>query len=147
MAVIPRKKKIGEIDRTLLVEPVLSADDWRVYEEGWLLFNDREFWKAHEKWETIWKRHPEESRIFFQGIIQLAAAYHLLLVKKRYGGMRSNFQKAAEKLSIFPSPFLRVDVKRLLSAIELATTEVDRIGTAQLDRFDVNLIPSVRFTR
>lgn len=121
----------------------MSAEDWSNYEEGWRLFNDRQFWQAHEAWENVWKRRPEESRIFFQGIVQLAAAYHLLLVKKRYGGMMRNFDKAEEKLKLFPSYFLRVDVAKLLRAIGVAREEVLRNGSGDLHRFDISLIPTV----
>lgn len=137
------KKSPSHIDPHLLVEPALTAEDWSDYEEGWRLFNGRHFWHAHEAWESVWKRRPEESRIFFQGIVQLAAAYHLLLVMKRYGGMRRNFEKAEEKLRLFPSPFLGVDVKRLLSAIEDARHEVLRVGQDRLELFNISLIPTV----
>ena len=113
-----RKKSVKDIDVTLLHEPPMSAEDWREFEEGWQLFNNRQFWNAHEAWENVWKRRPEESRIFFQGIIQLAAAYHLLLVKQRYGGMMRNFEKAEEKLRLFPTTFLGVNVQLLLDSID-----------------------------
>ncbi len=138
-----RKKSVSEIDTALIAEPAMSAEDWIEYEEGWRLFNEKQFWHAHEAWENVWKRRPEESRIFFQGIVQLAAAYHLLLVKKRYGGMMKNFEKAEEKLKLFPSVFLRVDVSKLLHSINLAREEVLRIGRESLERFDVSLIPIV----
>ncbi len=122
----------------------MSAEDWSDYEEGWRLFNEKQFWHAHEAWENVWKRRPEESRIFFQGIVQLAAAYHLLLVKKRYGGMMKNFDKAEEKLRLFPSTFLRVDVAELLNAITVAREEVQNIGSDILEKFNVLLIPIVK---
>lgn len=138
-----RKKSTGDIDGALLSEPELSGDDWRDYEEGWRLFNERQFWHAHEAWENVWKRRPEESRVFFQGIIQLAAAYHLLVVKQRHGGMMRNFEKAEEKLKLFPSTFLGADVGSLLRAIRAARAEVQRVGPENLPHFDLSLIPVV----
>ena len=143
MTALPRKKTPREIDPLQLNKLAMSADDWKDYEEGWRLFNERQFWHAHEAWEKVWKRRPEESRIFFQGIIQLAAAYHLLVVKKRYGGMMRNFEKAEEKLKLFPHHFLLVNVARLLLAIDAARTEAQRTGEKSLDQFDLTLIPSV----
>ena len=78
--------------------PTRTSSD---YLTGWELFNRKEYWHAHEAWEAVWKRHPEPSRLFFEGIIQLAAAYHLLTVKRRYRGMMGNFAKAEEKLRLF----------------------------------------------
>jgi uncharacterized protein len=140
---IPKKKTVREIDPRRLTEPSMTTDDWNDYAEGWQLFNQREFWEAHEVWERVWKRREEESRIFFQGIIQLAAAYHLLIAKKRYGGTVRNFKKAEEKLMLFPSFFLRVDVSLLLSAIQEARTEIQNIGELQLERFNTDLIPTM----
>lgn len=142
MSRIPRKS-ISQINPHLLVEPALSREDWIDYVEGWRLFNGHHFWHAHEAWESVWKRRPEESRIFFQGIIQLAAAYHLLVVKQRYGGMMKNFEKAEEKLRLFPSPFLGVNVGQLLTAIWNARVEIARNGAESLERFDLSLVPTV----
>lgn len=138
-----KKKSVHQIDRSRLAEPAMSTNDWREYEEGWRLFNERLFWHAHEAWENVWKRRPEESRIFFQGLIQLAAAYHLLLVKKRYGGMMRNFEKAEEKLTLFSPHFLGVDVDDLLCSIARSREEVQRIGETSLDRFNQDLLPRV----
>lgn len=138
------KKSPAHIDPHELTEPEMDAADWQDYEKGWRLFNAREFWHAHEAWESVWKRRPEESRIFFQGIIQLSAAYHLLVVKQRYGGMMRNFEKAEEKLRLFPATFLGVDVHFLLDAIECARKEIARIGLDNLASFDRSLIPTVK---
>ncbi len=143
MSTLPRKKVAAEIDPSCIAEPAMTSEDWKDYEEGWRLFNEREFWHAHEAWESVWKRRDEESRIFFQGIIQLAAAYHLLVVKKRYRGMMRNFEKAEEKLRLFPDRFLRVDVSRLLNAVDQARKEINRIGEQHLEQFDLDQIPMI----
>ncbi len=143
MSTLPRKKVAAEIDPSCIVEPAMTTEDWQDYQEGWRLFNEREFWHAHEAWESVWKRRDEESRIFFQGIIQLAAAYHLLVVKKRYRGMMRNFEKAEEKLRLFPDRFLRVDVSRLLNAVDQARKEINRIGEQHLEQFDLDQIPMI----
>jgi len=142
-----RKHSIHDITPALLVEPVLTDEDWREYERGWRLFNEQEYWHAHEAWENVWKRRPEESRIFFQGIIQLAAALHLLMVKRRYGGMMGNFEKAEKKLRLFPPCFLGVDVNKLLSFIAIARKEILRIGSGSLELFNRQLLPVVAVQR
>jgi hypothetical protein len=142
-----RKHSVHDIAPALLVEPALTDEDWREYERGWRLFNEQEYWHAHEAWENVWKRRPEESRIFFQGIIQLAAALHLLIVKRRYGGMMGNFEKAEKKLRMFPPRFLGVDVTKLLSFIAIARKEILRIGSGSLELFNRQLLPVVAVQR
>ena len=137
------KKPAHEIDPSQLVEPLLNDEDWKEYLLGWQLFNEGKFWHAHEAWEQVWKRSSSESRIFFQGIIQLAAAYHLLTAPLRYNGMMRNFEKAEEKLGLFPAIFLGVDVKSLLDAIDSAREEVVRVGRDRLQMFSPSLIPTI----
>ncbi len=124
----------------MLVEPQLSRVEQEEFERGWALFNRGEFWHAHEAWENVWKERPEPSRIFFQGIIQLAAAYHLLFVKQRYGGMIRNLEKAEEKLQLFPDVFLNVNVQSVLEMILQTRKEVERIGPGNLPSFDRNIL-------
>lgn len=139
---IPRKS-VDQIDRVQLTEPHLDEEEWKSYVQGWQLFNERKFWHAHEAWENVWKRHSSESRIFFQALIQLAAAYHLLAIPRRYNGMMRNFAKAEEKLKLFPATFLGVDVKALLDAIDAARGVISRIGRDHLDMFPLSHIPAV----
>lgn len=134
------KQKAADVDRSMLVEPRLTGGEQEEFEQGWDLFNHGDFWHAHEEWENVWKQRPEPSRIFFQGIIQLAAAYHLLFVKQRYGGMMRNLEKAEEKLLLFPDVFLKVKVHSLLEMIIQTRKEVERIGKDNLQSFDRNII-------
>ncbi len=95
------KKRIEDRDLSRLQEPRLTFFQRRRFLEGIERFNRRLFWEAHECWEEVWKECSEESRIFFQGIIQVAAAYHLILVKRRFVGARNNFEKSLSKLNLF----------------------------------------------
>jgi len=112
------KKKPGEVDPALLTEPLLSDSDLGLLDRGLFLFNEGRYWDAHEAWEELWHRRTEESRIFFQGIIQIAAAFHLLHRPGRRHGALGNFRKAEENLRLFPSRFLGFDVTGLLAMID-----------------------------
>lgn len=131
------KKEVDEIDPVRLSEPELTEDDRAELGEGVARFNDGRYWDAHESWEKVWQRRPEESRIFFQGIIQLAAALHLFTVKRRFQGGMRNLDKADEKLRLFPPVFLRFDVTALRGVIQAARGEASALGPDQLDRFSV----------
>ena len=60
------------------VEPCLTDEDWQDLRRGADLFNEGAYWESHEAWEQVWRRCVAPSRIFFQALIQLAAAYHQL---------------------------------------------------------------------
>lgn len=141
---LPRKKKAEEIDRSLLAEPQLNDDEWQKYLEGIGLFNAHQFWEAHEAWEEVWKHREEESRIFFQGIIQAAAAYHLVLVKRRYGGARNNFAKSLSKLELFSELFLGMDVAALREVLAKAKKKIESLGAEGLQEFPREFIPVLK---
>lgn len=147
----PPRITVADIAGIDLREPVLTDEDITEYLRGWELFNHREYWHAHESWEAVWKRHPEPPRLFFEGIIQLAAAYHLLTVKQRYRGTMGNFAKAEEKLRLFEgrtpkvdaAVFLGVDVRALLRGIAAARKEIGRVGGLRLHEFPPRMLPYV----
>ena len=115
-----RKKSIDEVEVSNLPEPLLTADELDLLEQGVKLFNQGRFWEAHEAWEEVWRRRPEDSRIFFQGIIQAAAGFHRLFEKPHAGGAARNLGKAILKLNLFPPVFLGIDVGALRDAIVVA---------------------------
>jgi uncharacterized protein len=137
------KTPASTIDPSRLKEPVLSAKRMADYERGWDLFNAGEYWHAHEAWEQVWKECEAQSRIFFQGIIQLAAACHLLLQPGRYNGMMRNLSKAEEKLHLFPDTFLRVDVRELERHLARIRAAADVLGPHKLHAFDRSILPII----
>ncbi len=138
------KKRIEEIDPAMLTEPVLSEEEQEIVDRGVELFNERRFWEAHEAWEEVWKKRKEESRIFFQGIIQAAAGYHLIAEKPRYRGAASNLEKAQKKLQIFPGHFLGFDVSSLLSSILEAQKQLADLGPLGIVDFPQKKLPTLK---
>ncbi len=71
-------------------------------------FNAREFWEAHEAWETIWLVAESEIEQFLQGLIQIAAAYHHVQ-RRTYRGAPRLFAAALKRLEPFPLIFCGLD--------------------------------------
>jgi len=76
--------------------------------EGVDHFNAREFWDAHESWETLWLEADSDAVQFLQGLIQIAAAYHHVQRGTFRGAVRL-FDAALRRLSAFPADFCNVD--------------------------------------
>lgn len=140
MATIERR--IKEADFSNLSEPQMSDQDWEDFNEGIVLFNSGKFWESHEAWEEVWKRHPENSRIFFQGLIQVAAGLHQLR-RNIYHGVEKHFRNALWKLEPFQAVFLEIDVKSLVEIIKEGQKELARLGEKNLDNFSSRLIPKI----
>ncbi len=143
---VPRKKRPDEIDPNMLSEPALDAKDREDFSRGAELFNEGRFWHAHEAWEDVWKRIAADSRIFFQGLIQMAAAYHQLMNGK-YTGMLRHCDNALSKLHLFEPEFLGVDVGYLCTKIEESKRRALELGKDGIEDFEPGLIPIVKIRR
>jgi uncharacterized protein len=138
------KKPVSSIDLTALTPFDLTADEELHLERGIALFNSGKFWEAHEAWEEIWMNHPEDGRFFIQGLIQLAAAYHQL-GKKVYRGVVIHLEQAQERLRLFPSDFLGLDVLPILEAINASLADIEsRPSVADVDW---EMLPIARIRR
>lgn len=136
----PSKTRVDQVKRTELIEPKLSPKEQELFDEGTDLFNKGKFWHAHEAWEGVWLRRTEESRLFYQGIIQAAAGYHLAVERPRISGAIRNFEKSLEKLELFPARFLGIDVTDLMNSLRGAIKFLRITGTTG-DAFPRDLIP------
>jgi predicted metal-dependent hydrolase len=67
-------------------ETAFSADPG--LRRGIELFNEGEFWEAHEAWEGAWMPHrAEPGSDFFKGLIQVAAGWHHYRRHNRNGAL------------------------------------------------------------
>jgi predicted metal-dependent hydrolase len=95
-----------------------NAEEPRHSEElalGVELFNAGRFWHAHEAWEEIWLRAVGDEKVFLQGLIQLAAAYHHVQRGTFRGGVRL-FDAALRKLERFDDGRDGIDRRDAVSA-------------------------------
>ncbi|MBZ5662635.1 MAG: DUF309 domain-containing protein [Acidobacteriia bacterium] len=48
----------------------------RLFQKGLEAFNSGRFYDAHEHWEEVWLETRNPEKMFLQGLIQVAAAFH-----------------------------------------------------------------------
>ena len=91
-------------------------------------FDARNHWRAHEVLAELWRATAEpERRRFYQGLIQLAAAF-IHAERGNMKGVQRLLTKAAENLSSVRSPYLGLDVTSLLLVIEAAGREARTVA-------------------
>ena len=105
------------------------------YLEGVRLFNEGEFWHAHEQWEACWRASTEPDSTFYKGIIQAAAAL-VHWQRNNQRGLRRNWEKSRPRLVALPSTMNGLDLRALIA-------EMDRFVIANGRSADV---PRLRFS-
>lgn len=95
----------------------------KLYLDGIQLFNEHEFFEAHEVWEDVWHMAYGIKHDFYQGMIQAAVA----LEHYRRGnprGVLSLSKSYPPKFKHVPDRFMGLDVKRFLGAMSRALAPV-----------------------
>ena len=93
------------------MEPQLER---KLYYDGIHLFNEHEFFEAHEVWEDIWHMAYGTKYEFYQGLIQCAVALeHYARSNPR--GVVSLYDSYRKHLRHVPDIFMGLNVKKLLA--------------------------------
>jgi predicted metal-dependent hydrolase len=93
----------------------LAVDSAR-FREGIKLFNNAEFFEAHEVLEDVWRAAPTADKKFLQGLIQAAVAFHHHSTGNAVGA-RSLLARAQRNLSGYPREFRGIPLERLLESL------------------------------
>lgn len=97
------------------------------YLEGLRLFNSREFWECHEELEGIWLQLEGEPRLFYQGLIQMAAAFHHVFHTGRWSAACRLFEQAREKLVGFSPRYMGLKVDDIVERLEQCRAAAARV--------------------
>jgi hypothetical protein len=87
-----------------------------VYQKGIDAFNTGHFYEAHEHWEEVWLETPNPDKMFLQGLIQVAAAFHHHSRANRLG-TRNLLQAGLQKLDCFPGIHGGLEIEELRQAV------------------------------
>lgn len=120
------------------------AHDRALYLSALACFNQGAYFECHDRLEDLWLRNRSPLRPFFQGLIQLAAAFHHV-DQGRYTGAVGLFKAAGERLGPFAPVTLGLDVAPLLLAIAGCRRHAESLGPDGFSRFDRALIPRLAY--
>lgn len=117
--------------------------DWATnatYLHGIELFNNRQFWEAHEAWEEIWLVVDGVQSDFLQGLIQCSAALLKYSRAETAPALRL-YKTAREKLDRCPDQYMGLNVRDFQRAMAAA---FHPIVAGTLQPLDPNSIPLIR---
>src|SRR5487761_2684321 len=93
-----------------------SQEKDRMYRKGLEAFNSAHFYEAHEHWEEVWLATPNPEKMFLQGLIQVAAAFHHHS-RANVPGTRNLLQAGLLKLDCFPGVQGGLEIEALREAV------------------------------
>jgi predicted metal-dependent hydrolase len=82
------------------------------------LFNARLFWEAHEAWEEAWMEEEGDTRIFLQGLIQVAAGYYKAFVQAQPVGCVKLLGSGLDKLRPLDGHFGGIALSAFVAQVE-----------------------------
>jgi hypothetical protein len=86
------------------------------YLVGIQLFNEHEFFEAHEVWEDLWADNPGDNRRFYQALIQAAVAlYHF--GNRNLAGARKLYRSSHAYMKPYGSPYKGLDAEAFWRAM------------------------------
>jgi len=107
-------------------------EEARVFHEGLKLFNEGEWFEAHEVWEDIWNMASGEKKRFYQGLIQYAVTIeHIRRGNPR--GVRCVYETTLTKFVGLPDVYMGFDVPRQLAELDQFVKPVLEMGPKAFD--------------
>jgi len=107
------------------------------------LFNRGLYWEAHEAWEELWLTLEDGTKLFVQGLIQVAAAGHKAFAQKQPRGCVKLLTTALEKLDRAPPDFLGVETRKFVPAVHRMLDEARRWLDGEVTDLHRALVPPV----
>ena len=105
---------------------------------GARLFDEGAFFEAHEAWEEHWRRETDAARrTLLQGLIQVAAAFHKLVVVRSPDAAARLFARGLAKLDACPESVAGVEIGAFRGRVRecasaLAEGRLDRTAIPKL---------------
>ena len=106
------------------------------------LFNNADFFAAHDFFENLWIESEQKDRLFFQGMVQVSVGcYHLIC--GNYKGARSQYKKASEKLVNYHPLYYGINLEKLLLTVDELKIDLKKYFSSEINEIDLKKIPEI----
>ena len=112
---------------------------------GLELFNEGDYFDAHEELELAWRAERGPVRELYRGILQVAVAYYHLL-RGNYPGAVKMFRRSRTWLGPFPGRCRGIDLAQFRIDYFRVEAELLRLGSERLELFDRRLMKPIYYT-
>lgn len=115
-----------------------------LFEKGIDYFNSGYFFEAHDTFEELWMDERDESKFFYQGLVQLSTGFYHFVMMNRKGAL-SQLQKGAEKLDAFRPEFNGIAVDVVMEKVREFITKLQETFPGESGYEDlIALIPKLQ---
>ena len=106
-------------------------------------FNHGLFFEVHEVLEVQWVQETGVEKQFFQGLIQIAVAFHHLGNRNLRGAL-ALLSDGLEKIAPRQPEFLGVELVEFVRDVEACRVELMKLSEAKLNEFCWQKVPQLR---
>lgn len=110
--------------------------------QGIQLFNEKDFFEAHEELELAWRAESGWVKELYRGVLQVGVAYYHIS-RKNFMGAKKMFERAFGWLSLYPAVCYGINVDQLKKDAELAYQTLLTLGPEGIDTFPTYLFKSL----
>ncbi|MEE9237745.1 MAG: DUF309 domain-containing protein [Thermoplasmata archaeon] len=107
-------------------------------EEGIGLYNSGHFFECHEVLEKVWLAQNGDDKVFLQGIIKIAAAFHHFR-KETFRGMLDLLVAGRDALDPFKPSYRGVELEEFLSVIDTWIPRARELANGELSYVNVEI--------
>ncbi len=112
--------------------------------EGIDLFNDCDFFNAHDYFEDLWNKAEFNDRLFYQGMVQVSVGcFHLISGNNK--GALSQFTKGTAKLINYVPIYSGVNIRKLIIDIFPLIYGLERFYEGDEMIIDEKIIPKIEY--
>jgi predicted metal-dependent hydrolase len=107
------------------------------------LFNDADFFSAHDYFESLWVESNQKDKLFFQGLVQISVGcYHL--VSGNLKGALSQLSKGKIKLEKYTPSYKEIELESLLSEIKSLINKLKSYSSGSVFQIDPGRLPKLK---
>ena len=112
---------------------------------GLRLFNEGQYFEAHEALEEAWNAEQGKVRDLYRGILQIAVVY-LHITRGNYNGAVKVYRRSQRWMQGWPEVCRGIQVDQLQKDARVVIEEVERLGMERIREFDQSLLKPVPWT-
>lgn len=113
--------------------------------KGIQLYNQQQYFEAHEELELAWREEHGPIRELYRGILQVGVAYYHIS-KGNYRGGKIMLERAQRWLKPYPEVCLGIDVENLRSNANLVYQTLLSTPEENISNFNTQLFKPILFS-